>query len=127
MALVEAADVPRFEDVLDRHLSDLDATYRTDECLGAKLPTERDEALFRLALLDETTSRDIRRRANLRYAVSARLPGDLLRHVRHGLFQAEAAPALLVLLELRDGRALRRLEVALDAERSAFVGQRHRV
>ena len=85
--------------------------------------TGEDEALFRLTLLDETAARDIRRVGNRRCAVSARLSGDVLRHVRHGLFEAEAAPATLVLLELRGGGAPHRL----DAARLAFVGQRPRL
>jgi hypothetical protein len=124
---VETADVPRFEGVPGRHLSGLDATYRPEDPLRVELPTEVDEALFRLALLDETTARDIRRMRDLRHAVSARLSGDVLRHLRHRLFEAETAATTLVLLELRDGGALRRLEAALDAERASFVGQRPQV
>jgi hypothetical protein len=85
LALVKTADMPRSEDVLGRHLSGLDATYRTEECLGVELATEEDEALFRLTLLDETTTRDIR----VRYAASARLssgpaPPPSARPVRRG-------------------------------------------
>jgi hypothetical protein len=119
----EAAHAERFQRLVERSVSGLDATCLLEEHLGVELATEEDVALFRLALLDETTADDIRRASDLLYLVSPRLSGDARRCIDQGLVQGSAAPLTAARLELRDEVVLRSLEEALEDERRAFVGQ----
>ncbi len=123
VAFMEPADAPLFERALERHVSGLNATYRLVECLGIELPTEEDEAQFRLSFLDEGTMGDIHRVERLRYAVSVRLSGDVRHFIARGAFDGATRPLTAVLLELRDRGALDRLDEGLEAERSSFGGQ----
>ena len=123
LVFVEAPHAARLERLLERSVSGLDATYRLVECMGVELPTEEDEALFRLSLLHEGTMGDIHRIEGLSYAVSARLSDDVRRFLAWGTFDGVAKPLTAALLELRDGSALDRLEEGLEAERPAFDGQ----
>ena len=125
LAIVETPDVPMFERVLARHVSSLDAIYRPEEeeYLHVELPTEEDEALFRLWMLFEDTADDILRVGDLLYFVAPRLLAELRRCIGQDAFQAAIAPLTAVGLEHRDVGVLRRLAEALDAARPSFAGQ----
>lgn len=79
VAFVDSAGVPLFERVLERAASGSDATYRPLDVLGVDVPTDEDEALFRVSLLDERTMDEVQRIEPRRYAVSPRLIGDVHR------------------------------------------------
>ncbi len=123
VALVETADAPLFEHLLGRHVPGADATYRTGERLGVELATEEDEALFRLALLGETTAREILHVAGLLYLVAPRLSDEVRGYIDQGLFDGDAAPLTVARLEVRDEGVLRRLREALGAECPALADQ----
>jgi hypothetical protein len=123
VVLVEATHARRLQRVVEGSVSGLDATYRLVECLGVELPTEEDEALFRLCFLGEDSMGDIHRVERLSYAVSARLSDDVRRFIARGAFDGATRPLTAALLELRGGSALDRLEAGLQAERPSFGGQ----
>ena len=61
VASMDAVDAPRFERILQHTLSGLDVTYCPHDVLGVDFPTDEDEALFRLSLLNEGTMEEMRR------------------------------------------------------------------
>ena len=123
VALVETADAPLFERLLERHVPGTDATYWTEERLRVELPTEDEEALFRLFMLWDDTVDDIHRVGDLLYLVAPRLSADVRRCIEGHAFEAATVPLTVVGLELRGEGTLRRLEAALDDEYSSFAGQ----
>ena len=123
VAFVEVADTPRFERVLDRATSGLDATYAPLDVLGVDLRTEEDEALFRVSLLNEGTMREMQRIEPRRYAVSPRLTGEVRRRLTQKTFEGAAVPLTMARLEVRDEAVLDRLEAGLADERDAFGGR----
>ncbi len=123
LALVGAAHAERFQRVAERSVSGLDATCLMEEHLGVALATEEDEALFRLALLGETTAREILRVADLLYLVAPRLSDEVRGYIDQGLFDGDAAPLTVARLEMRDEGVLRRLREALSAECPALADQ----
>lgn len=120
VAFVDVADIPLFERVLERATSGLDATYTPFDVLGVDLPTDDDEALFRVSLLNEGTMRDMQRIEPRRYAVSPRLIGDVHRCLAQKTLEGAAVPLTMARLEVRDEAVLDRLEAGLADERDAF-------
>ncbi len=95
MALVETADAPLFERVLERHVPGTDATYWTEEHLRVELPTEDEEALFRLFMLWDDTVDDIHRVGDLLYLVAPRLSGDVRRCIEGLTLDRKTGPAIV--------------------------------
>jgi hypothetical protein len=120
VAFVEAAHAPLFKRVLERTTSGLGVTYRPLDVLGVDLPTDGDEALFRLSLLNEGTMPEMRRIEPRRYAVSPRLTGEVRRCLAQKTFEGAAAPLTMACLEVRDETVLDRLEAGLAEEHDAF-------
>ncbi len=123
VSVMESASARSFARVVEDRASGLDVTYCLEDRLGVELPTEEDEALFRLALLDESTADDIQPVGERSYIVSVRLAGEVRFWIKHGLFEGAATPLAVASLELRDASALRALETALAADPSAFEGR----
>ena len=123
VSVMEPAAARSFARRVEDRVCGLDATYWVEDRLGVELPTEEDEALFRLALLDESTADDIQPVGERSYIVSVRLSGEVRFWIKHGLFEGAATPLAVASLELRDASALRVLRAALAAEPSAFEGR----
>jgi len=123
VSVMEPAAARSFARVVEERVCGLDATYWVEDRLGVELPTEEDDALFRLALLDESTAADIQPVGERSYIVSVRLSGEVRFWIEHGLFDGASTPLAVASLELREASALRALETALAAEPSAFEGR----
>ena len=122
VSVMEPASARSFARVVEDRVCGLDATYWVEDRLGVELPTEEDEALFRLALLDESTADDIQPVGERSYILAVRLSGEVRFWIEHGLFDGAATRLAVASLELRDASALRALRAALAAEVSAFEG-----
>ena len=123
VSVMEPASVRSFARIVEDRVSGLDATYWVEDRLGVVLRADVDDALFRLALLDESTADDIQPVGERSYIVAVRLSGEVRFWIEHGLFDGAITPLALARLELRDASALRALEAALAAEPSAFGGR----
>ena len=123
MAVMEPTFAEPFARIVEDQVSGLDATYWVEDRLGVELPTEEDEALFRLALLDESTADDIQPVGERSYIVPVWLSGEVRFWIEHGLFDGAATALTVASLELRDASALRALRAALAAEPSTFEGR----
>ena len=122
VSVMEPAAARSFARMVEDRVCGLDATYWVEDRLGVELPTAEDEALFRLALLDEATAYDIQPVGERTYFVAVRHSGEVRFWIEHGLFGGAATPLAVASLELRDASALRALRAALAAEASAFEG-----
>ena len=110
VSVMEPAFARPFARMVEDRVCGLDATYWVEDRLGVELPTEEGEALFRHALLDESTADDIQPVGERSYIVSVRLSGEVRFWIEHGLFEGAATPLAVASLELRDASALRALE-----------------
>jgi hypothetical protein len=119
---MDARDAPLFVDILERHVSGLDATHWCEDHLLLDLPSAEDEVWFRLACMDETTLPEMRQFGDRSLLVPPRHQPDVHRWITEGLFEASAHLLTIVRVELRDEDVLRRLETALAAAQQSFTG-----